>query len=243
MPSTDLWLFLMAMRFTAADLQFIVYNQKNFSKSACFLASCKSLRTNATRSETECALKALDTDNGVFTYDNNTRTCFLCSPSYPLQGEDLPDYPRVYVKGLLNHSHDNKIPRQFFFRISSICVWPSCYHALQWRHNERNGVSNHQRMCCLLSGLFRRRSKKTSKYCVTGLCERNSPVIGEFPAQRDSNVKNVSIWWWHHRTGNSFINTAYWKSGHGWLWHHGIVWDEITYLCPINRNLASGLHK
>ena len=30
----------------------------------------------------------------------------------------------------------------------------------------------------------RRRSKKTSKLRVTGLCERNSPVTGEFPAQR-----------------------------------------------------------
>ena len=30
----------------------------------------------------------------------------------------------------------------------------------------------------------RRRSKKTSKLRVTGLCEGNSPVTGEFPAQR-----------------------------------------------------------
>ena len=29
--------------------------------------------------------------------------------------------------------------------------------------------------------LFRRRSKKTSKFRVTGLCEENSPVTGEFP--------------------------------------------------------------
>ena len=37
----------------------------------------------------------------------------------------------------------------------------------------------------------------TSKLCVTGLCEGNSPVTEEFPAQRVSNVKNVSIWWRH----------------------------------------------
>ena len=37
---------------------------------------------------------------------------------------------------------------------------------------------------CLLSCLFRRRSKETSKLRVTGLCERNSPVTGEFLAQR-----------------------------------------------------------
>ena len=44
----------------------------------------------------------------------------------------------------------------------------------------------------------RRRSKKTSKLRVTGLCEGNSPVTGEFPAQKDSNAENVFIWWRHH---------------------------------------------
>ena len=44
----------------------------------------------------------------------------------------------------------------------------------------------------------RRRSKKTSKVRVTGLCEGNSPVTGEFPAQKASNAENVSIWWRHH---------------------------------------------
>ena len=69
--------------------------------------------------------------------------------------------------------------------------------ALQWRHNERDSVSNHQPQDCLLNDLFRPRSKKTSKLCVTGLCVRNSPVTGEFPAQRASNVENISIWWRH----------------------------------------------
>ena len=46
----------------------------------------------------------------------------------------------------------------------------------------------------------RPRSKKTSKLRVTGLCEGNSPVTGEFPAQRASNAENVSIWWRHHVT-------------------------------------------
>ena len=44
----------------------------------------------------------------------------------------------------------------------------------------------------------RRRSKKTSKLRVIGLCEGNSPVTGEFPAQRASNAEIVSIWWRHH---------------------------------------------
>ena len=54
-------------------------------------------------------------------------------------------------------------------------------------------ASNHQPHDCLLDRLFRRRSKKTSKLRVTGLCAGNSPVTGEFPAQRASNAENVSI--------------------------------------------------
>ena len=54
--------------------------------------------------------------------------------------------------------------------------------SLEWRHNERGGVSNHQPHDCLLTRLFRRRSKNTSKLRVTGLCEGNSPLTGEFPA-------------------------------------------------------------
>ena len=42
------------------------------------------------------------------------------------------------------------------------------------------------------STVFRRISKKTLKLRVTGLCEGNSPVTGEFPAQRASNAENVS---------------------------------------------------
>ena len=44
------------------------------------------------------------------------------------------------------------------------------YKPLLWRHNGRDCVSNHQPHDCLLNRLFRRRSKKTSKLRVTGLC-------------------------------------------------------------------------
>ena len=43
-------------------------------------------------------------------------------------------------------------------------------YALQWRHNGRNGISNHQPHDCLLNRLFRLRSNKTSKLCITGFC-------------------------------------------------------------------------
>ena len=52
---------------------------------------------------------------------------------------------------------------------------------LLWRHNRRDGVSNHQPHDYLLNRLFRRRSNTTSEFRVTGLCEGNSPVTGDSP--------------------------------------------------------------
>ena len=72
------------------------------------------------------------------------------------------------------------------------------YFTLQWRHDDRDGVPNHQPYDCLLTRLFRRRSKNTSKSRVTGFCGGNSSMTGEFPAQGSSNAENVSIWWRHH---------------------------------------------
>ena len=88
--------------------------------------------------------------------------------------------------------------------------------SLQWRHNGRDSVSNHQPHDCLLNRLFRRKSKKTSKPRVTDLCAGNSPVTGEFPAQMASNAENVFIWWRHHDHGCDYhdMNTA---------WHENTV--------------------
>ena len=61
------------------------------------------------------------------------------------------------------------------------------FRSLRWRNNGRNSVSNHQPHHCLLNRLFRRRSKKTPKLRVTGLCVGDSPGTDEFPAQMASN--------------------------------------------------------
>ena len=75
-----------------------------------------------------------------------------------------------------------------------------CY-SLRWRHNERDGVSDHQPRDCLLNRLFRRRWKKTPKIRVTGLCVGNSPVTGEFPAHKGQWRRKcfhlmMSSWMW-----------------------------------------------
>ena len=97
----------------------------------------------------------------------------------------------------------------FLFPISCSVIMKSklcrSFLSLHWRHNERDGVSNHQPHDFLLNRLFRSRSNKTSKLRVTVLCAGNSPVTSEFSAQMTSNVENVSIWWRHHVFCISFI--------------------------------------
>ena len=48
-------------------------------------------------------------------------------------------------------------------------AWP-LDHSIQWRHNKRVIISDHQRFHCLLNCWIKRSSKKTSKLRVTGLC-------------------------------------------------------------------------
>ena len=106
---------------------------------------------------------------------------------------------------------------------------------LQWRHNECDGVSNHQLHDCFLNRLFSHRSTKTSKLRVTGLCEENSPMTGDFPAQRVSNTENVSIWWRHHvvkwdrdkhvKYRNVFLNA------HSLLHILIKTWINVTLIC------------
>ena len=66
---------------------------------------------------------------------------------------------------------------------------------------------------CFFNRLFRRRSMKTSKFRVTGLYARNSPVTGKFPAQMASNAEYVSIWWHHH-------GLAAWR-------HKALTWTNV----------------
>ena len=76
-------------------------------------------------------------------------------------------------------------------------IW--LFITLQWCHNDGAMMSQITSLIIVYSIVCSmRRSKKTSKLRVTGLCEGNPPVTGEFPAQRVSNAKNVSIWWRHH---------------------------------------------
>ena len=108
--------------------------------------------------------------------------------------------------------------------------------SLQWRHNGRDSVSNHQPQDCLLNRLFRRRSEKTSKLRVTGLCEGNSPGTGEFPTQRTSNTENASIWWRRHVLWRPFLLQGYSVAYHGASWTYPRILSEISCRYSMQTN-------
>ena len=88
----------------------------------------------------------------------------------------------------------------------------ACWDSLQWHHNERASQITSLTIVQSTdnSGGDQRKHQKLR---VTGLCAGNSPMTGEFPAQRASNAENVSIFefefdivtsanqyytrWWH----------------------------------------------
>ena len=74
------------------------------------------------------------------------------------------------------------------------------------------------------SVLFGRRSRKTSKLRVTGLCEGNSPVTGELPTQMASNAEDVSLWWRHHGGQNFILRPSPETSFTNIVPNHQFVW-------------------
>ena len=113
---------------------------------------------------------------------------------------------------------------------------------LHWRHNDHDGVSNHQPHGFLLNRLFRRRSKNTKALRHWPLCGEFTGS-GEFPAQRASYAENVSIWWRHH--GDDLpreINVDLWYSIFLISWNpDDIIQDEchthvVVKICLLCSN-------
>ena len=114
---------------------------------------------------------------------------------------------------------------------SSLPISLGLLQSLQRRHNERDGISNHQPHHCLHNGLFRPRSKKTSKLSVTGLCAGNSPVTGEFPGDR-----------WISRTNGQWREKCFrlmpssWTQGQG---VYGLLECSKNWSCDKNKTKHS----
>ena len=115
-------------------------------------------------------------------------------------------------------SHSNSHGISFLSSYPPIALYPSCSpylittrwnrYALHWRHNERDGVSNYR---CLLNRLIRRRSKKTSKLRVTGLCVGNSPGLVNSPHKGPVTRKMFPF-------DDVIMNSLFYHNG-----HHGPV--------------------
>ena len=100
----------------------------------------------------------------------------------------------------------------------AINEWQTCLEqhtrvpTLNWRHNARNGVSNHQRLDCLLNCLFRRRHSVES------------------PSMVDPQL---DIWYWGSRWN---LPTDCW-SAVDCEWGTTSVYFGITYVCFIPSRL------
>ena len=126
----------------------------------------------------------------------------MCTALHNITWRQSPTISRLNIKVLIQHKiaccKITTASRLQYFNSENQYTWNVCIyiesepmyqktkaknntntavHPLQWRHDERDGVSNHQPHDCLLSRLF---------------------LAGEFPAQMASNAEKVSIWWRHY---------------------------------------------
>ena len=84
-----------------------------------------------------------------------------------------------------------------------------------------------------------RKSKKTSKLCVTGFCEGKSPGTGEFRSQRASNAENVPfddvMMFTEARTlqvtGRDDIDYMRWSHSYYFCW---CSWNFVSLKCREN---------
>ena len=112
------------------------------------------------------------------------------------------------------------------------------WKTLHWRHNDHGGVSNHQPHGCLFNPLFRRRSKKTSKPRVTGLCAGNSPGPVKSPhklpvTRKMFSFDDVIMIAIHHRYKDHCLDTDWIHKQFSWAHHDVIKWKHCPRYWPL----------
>ena len=126
------------------------------------------------------------------------------------------------------------------------------FYTLQWRHNGRHNVSNHQPHDCLLKCLFRRRPKKIWELRVTGLCAGagNSPRIGEsqhkWPVTRemfpfdDVIIIGAEPYWRNLRkaacTNNSYQTFPHFSSSNFYSWQKTTMVQKQKTMCQCKKS-------
>ena len=118
---------------------------------------------------------------GIYGVDNDLLPLFLNVWRW-VKISDMADLRINKIKSVFPICITNMTCTTVWFGPQNETTWRAI--VLQWRHNGRHRVSNHQPRDCLLNRLFRRRTKKIK-------APRHS-------AQMASYAENVSIWWHHH---------------------------------------------
>ena len=119
----------------------------------------------------------------------------------------------TFISGVECYIKDKKISWSLYLHIRISCTcnlsnWPMEHCPTVFHYNDvimSASASPITSLTIVYSTVYSLRSKKTSNLRVTGLCEGDSPVTGELPAQRASNAENVSIWWRHHAQRHGFV--------------------------------------
>ena len=117
---------------------------------------------------------------------------------------------------------------------------PPCYTrmTLQWRHNERDGVSNHQPHDCSLKRVFRGRSKKTSSFAslvfVRGIHRWSVNSPHKRPVTRKMLSFDDVIMSWQRSVCHgwlvSAIKSLFWMLTCGVLWHSHNETSWVPYI-------------
>ena len=99
---------------------------------------------------------------------------------------------------------------------------------IQWRHNERDGVSNHMRSL-FAQPFVQEEIKKHQSSALLPLVRgiRRWPV--DFPSRRASNAERVFIWWCHHEIFllvNIMVADGMGIEWWHWLNSHRIMWPQ-----------------
>ena len=216
---------------------FILYHSSSLKLSSCILSHSFSLKLSSWLSVLLQQVVVTNIPDNKFHGDNMGHTWIISAPGRPHFGPINRAIMWYYLTILTCHRWDSKDRMAVNL-------------AVQWRHNVYGSVSNYQPRGCLLNRLFRRRSKKTSKLRVTGLCAGNSPGSVNSPTkgQLRGLCFHLMTSSWNKNTNLSFMDFmcipgqrhrhVEWYT-HNQINHYQNCSISATYVCILC--LATGL--
>ena len=114
-------------------------------------------------------------------------------------------------------------------RIKLYCIQR---HSLQWRHNERRGVSNNRYLDSLVSHLFRRKSKKTSKLRVSCLRAINMSRLKAVEWSLLCVAYSYQFLYLDYNFAESYSQESY-RTCKCWKGPASEMWSKYVYVVPL----------